>query len=57
LDDLKVQSQPTVSTDFLEGYKETEIGPLPQMMVAFGYNARFGGNKGTGDAYDGTKWG
>lgn len=30
MDDVKVQSSPTMPTDFLEGYKETELGPLPQ---------------------------
>jgi type I restriction enzyme S subunit len=30
LDDLKVQPSPTVPVDLLEGYRETEIGPLPE---------------------------
>jgi hypothetical protein len=30
LDDLKVQPSPTVPVDLLEGYRETEIGALPE---------------------------
>jgi type I restriction enzyme, S subunit len=30
LDDLKVQPSPAVPVDLLEGYRETEIGPLPE---------------------------
>ena len=30
MDDLKVQPSPAVPVDLLEGYRETEIGPLPE---------------------------